>query len=272
MGEFSLEGTVYASGEESNKIPNRAMPEDGDMTKQIIKEPVDSKNLIHKDAKEGEVKEGEGEVKETKEGEGEVKKFEGVSKEEFNEYHFGKKDVPDGKDAEKDVKEVKKVDYKYDFPKDVELDCDIMDKFNELAAKDNLSKEQAQGYVNLVSQMVLNDVERNKKLIEKRVVSWVNETKADSEIGGSNLNEAVAVANKAIEKFGGNEFRKFIALTGIGNNKEVIRVFYRIGKAISEDEFITSNKQAVPKKDAKDVNVNQWGQPMLVYPSMEKTK
>ena len=70
------------------------------------------------------------------------------------------------------------------------------------------------------------------------VKGWVDAAQADTEIGGPNLAQNVAVAKKAMDKFGTPELSKLLDETGLGNHPEIVRAFYRAGKAISEDRFV----------------------------------
>lgn len=68
--------------------------------------------------------------------------------------------------------------------------------------------------------------------------AWANESRGDKEFGGDKLPENLAIAKKAIERFGGAELVKVLNETGYGDHPAVIRTFYRAGKAISEDKFV----------------------------------
>ena len=80
---------------------------------------------------------------------------------------------------------------------------------------------------------------------------WIATTKADKEIGGNNFDESLKHAALAIEKFGTPELFEMLDRTGAGNHVEVIRVFGKIGKLMSEDKIISGKGQDVPKDAAK---------------------
>ena len=67
---------------------------------------------------------------------------------------------------------------------------------------------------------------------------WTADAKADKEFGGEALAENLSVAKKALDQFGTPELRTLLNDSGLGNHPEIIRAFYRAGKAISEDRFV----------------------------------
>lgn len=112
------------------------------------------------------------------------------------------------------------------------------EKFKTLAKEMNLTQEQAQKLVDL-------DVQRsnaNLETVHKATAEWLNMAKADKEIGGDALEANVAVAKKALDTFGSPELKQMLQTSGLGNHPEVIRVFHKIGKAISEDGFVPGGK------------------------------
>ncbi len=70
---------------------------------------------------------------------------------------------------------------------------------------------------------------------QKVNAEWKEQISADDEIGGEKLDESLGFANKALEKYGTPELNDALAATGGGNHPEIVRFFYRVGKAMSED-------------------------------------
>jgi hypothetical protein len=85
----------------------------------------------------------------------------------------------------------------------------------------------------------------------ERISSWADATKVDKELGGEQLDENLGLAKKAMESFASPELAKLIDTPsadnpdglGLGNHPEVIRLFYRVGKAISESELVTGDSK-----------------------------
>ena len=136
----------------------------------------------------------------------------------------------DSKAAEPAVPET----YDLKMPEGVELDQAAAAEFTAIAKELKLDQAAAQKLADVGAKMVQRQVEAHAKLVE----SWVEQVKTDNEIGGDKLAENLGVARKALEAFGTPELRDVLNATGLGNHPEVIRAFYKVGKAISEDRFV----------------------------------
>ena len=54
------------------------------------------------------------------------------------------------------------------------------------------------------------------------------------------------MARKAVEQFGTPELRTLLDESGLGSHPEVVRFFYRAGKAIGDDNFVAAGRTAPP--------------------------
>lgn len=154
----------------------------------------------------------------------------------------------DGKpDAEQDKPEDGAPE-KYDFkaPEGQRFDDSVLGAFSEVAKELNLSQSAAQKMLDKVAPVIQA---RQLEQIEAVRTAWAESAKTDKEFGGDKLNESLSVAKKALDQFGSPELKKLLNESGLGNNPEVIRVFYRAGKAISEDTFVGGK---APKANAND--------------------
>lgn len=125
--------------------------------------------------------------------------------------------------------------YEFQMPEGVELDKAAADEFSAIAKELKLDQSTAQKVADVGAKMAQRQAEAHAKLVE----TWVEQVKTDKEFGGDKLNENLAVARKALETFGTPELRDVLNSTGFGNHPEVIRAFYKMGKAVSEDKFVT---------------------------------
>jgi hypothetical protein len=124
--------------------------------------------------------------------------------------------------------------YDLKMPEGVELDQAAATEFTAIAKELKLDQAAAQKLADVGAKMAQRQVEAHAKLVE----SWAEQVKTDNEIGGDKLAENLGVARKALEAFGTPELRDVLNATGLGNHPEVIRAFYKVGKAISEDRFV----------------------------------
>ena len=143
-------------------------------------------------------------------------------------------------------------EYEFTPPDGIEIDPDKLEAFGEYAHSLGLSQDQFQ-------KLIEYDIERSasaqKSMAEaygERISSWADATRVDKELGGEKLNENLGLAKKAMEKYASPALAKLIDSPsaknpdglGLGNHPEVIRLFYRVGKAISESELITGDTKA----------------------------
>lgn len=67
--------------------------------------------------------------------------------------------------------------------------------------------------------------------------------------GGEEAFQANAeLAIRAVEQFGGPELKQFLDQSGLGDNPMLIRAFYNIGKALSDDTFVPGASRGTAEK------------------------
>jgi hypothetical protein len=139
-------------------------------------------------------------------------------------------------------------------PEGITTDEEMLGEFQAAAKGLKLSQEDAQKFADLGVKMQLKQADSYRKTQE----DWIEATKTDAEFGGEKLSENLGIALKARDAFGGPALIKVLNDTGLGNHPEIIRAFYRVGKAISEDNrVITGNPSGNPADPAKRMFPNQ---------------
>jgi len=157
-------------------------------------------------------------------------------------------DGGDGASAEEAVPE------KYDFkaPEDFEVTEEVqreLDVFSEAAKTAGLKQDQYQQLVDWQIKQGRESAIHSETAYQERIDEWGQSAKADEEFGGANLKDNLLTANQAIEKFSTPELKAILGKPsasnpnglGIGNHPEVVRLFYRIGKAIGDSDLITGS-------------------------------
>lgn len=133
----------------------------------------------------------------------------------------------------------------FTLPDGATLAPEVKAMLTDAAKNLDLTQEQAQKLVEL-------DLKRNQQFTERvnaQGTQWLNELPSDKEFGGEKLSENLAIATKAIDAFGTPELKKLLNETRLGNHPELIRVFYRAGKAISQDSrFVAGGSGNQPAK------------------------
>lgn len=123
----------------------------------------------------------------------------------------------------------------FDLPDGIEMNKSFMDKFGPVYKELGLTQEQAQALITAQVGYVQEGEKGRTEQAEELHNTWLNEAKADKDIGGEKFDATLKAANLAVNKFGGTELKQLLRSTGIGNRLEIIRVFSKIGSLLTED-------------------------------------
>lgn len=157
--------------------------------------------------------------------------------------------------------------YEFKAPTGSSLDADVVAEFSAVAKELNLSQDAAQKVIDkLVPKVADGNAKAMVSAMKSTVDGWAKASAADTEFGGEKLQENLAVAAKAVERYASPELRALLGAydpqknpkgTGLGNHPDVVRLFVRIGKAISEDKHVTGTTD--PGKGAKSAAESLYG-------------
>lgn len=126
--------------------------------------------------------------------------------------------------------------YEFTSPDEgAKYDANVLSAYGKVAKELNMTQEAAQKMLDNLAP-VLRDNQISQ--IEATKAEWANNSKADKEFGGESLDANLSFAKKALDTYGSPELLALLNESGLGNHPEVIRAFYRAGKAISEDRFV----------------------------------
>jgi len=138
--------------------------------------------------------------------------------------------------------------YEFKAADGVAFDDAVIGAFSEVAKDLNLTQDAAQKVLDKMGPVLAS---RQMEQITAVQTEWAESAKVDREFGGDKLQENLGTAKKALEEFGSPELRTLLNDSGMGNHPEVIRAFYRIGKAMSQDSVVTGRTASM--KSAADV-------------------
>lgn len=151
--------------------------------------------------------------------------------------------------------------YEFKAPEGTPLDTELLGEFEGIARELNLPQDKAQLVVDKLAPKVAERMAaQQSQVVQQARTEWAESARADKEFGGDNLPANLAVAQKAMTTFGTPELRALLNDSGLGNHPEVIRAFYRAGKAISEDSRVVNGQQGnqpAGKDLAKSLYPNQ---------------
>jgi hypothetical protein len=142
-----------------------------------------------------------------------------------------------------------------------EIDQALLADFAPTLKELNLTQEQAQKVIDFAPKLVEQTaVATTTKVLGELGMAdrgdWVGKVKADKEFGGDKLAENLAIAKKAMDAFASPELRDLLIKSGMGNHPEMVRAFYRAGKAISADNYVAGGKTrtSTPFYDKSNMN------------------
>ncbi|MEY0240167.1 peptidase [Providencia rettgeri] len=142
-----------------------------------------------------------------------------------------------------DKKPVSAAPEKYEFTagEGQELDKEAVAAFEPIAREIGLSNEQAQKIVDVYGSTIMPQIAKQQEAAwQKQVTEWAETVKADKELGSV---ESIGNAQKAMDQFGTPELKQYLNDSGLGNHPELFRIFSRIGKAMSEDGFVSGSSE-----------------------------
>lgn len=142
--------------------------------------------------------------------------------------------------------------YDLKMPEGVQLDSAAAEEFTAIAKELKLDQAAAQKLADIGAKMATRQAEAHAQLVE----TWTEQVKTDKEIGGDKLDQNLGIARKAIDTFGTPELKALLNSTGLGNHPEVVKLAFKVGKAISEDRFVQGSPKGADTDMAKKLFPN----------------
>ena len=125
-------------------------------------------------------------------------------------------------------------------PEGLSYDDQFMGTFKDVAKELNLSQKQAQHLLDKCAPVL---AQRQVEQIKAVSDQWVERTKSDKEIGGTNWTRAASDIARVRDRFGVNadgkidpDIAEFMS-TPIGNHPGLLKLLARVGRAFGEADF-----------------------------------
>jgi hypothetical protein len=109
-----------------------------------------------------------------------------------------------------------------------------------------LKQDQAQKLVDFWTARATAAEEANARALTDFNAKLIEQVKADPELGGAALKQNLALASKAIERFGSPQLKTLLAETGFGNQPEVLRFLKKVGEIDAEDTLERGRSTPAP--------------------------
>lgn len=141
------------------------------------------------------------------------------------------------------------------LPEGMELDQDLVQDFEPVAKKLNLSNKSANELMNLAVKLSNKNLSVVQEAIKQSQIAEMNSYEKllaeDKELNvndNAKYHQYLDVANKGIEAVATDGFKKFIKDKGLTYHPEFIKVFHKIGK-LCQDAQIPDVKNPVGKEE-----------------------
>lgn len=144
-----------------------------------------------------------------------------------------------------------------ELPQDYCYDETLLNEFNELAAKYNLSQKSANELMSMAVKLSkLAGENYSQAMAEQTRLQMENYKRmlnSDREIGGARLLNVINTANIAYSEFADSEVQKLLNETGLNCHPKVVKMFYNIGKRMQNDSVYGTNSPAILKESREDI-------------------
>lgn len=126
----------------------------------------------------------------------------------------------------------------FKLPEGVQADPEVMTELQSVAKELGLSQDEAQRVNDVGVKAIQKIVTQQQEMRNTVIAGWDSASKTDKEFGGDALPASLSVAEKALNTFGTPELFKLLDDSGLRKHPEIIRAFFRAGKAISSDRLV----------------------------------
>lgn len=165
----------------------------------------------------------------------------------------GEAEAEGEKSTEEEAKPAAPEKYEFVLPEGFTLAEEEAGEFEAFARENNLTNEKANLALALATKHVQKVQEQQLQQWKDNVEAWGNTIRTDKTLGGDKLNASVAVAQKAVARFGSPELVAYLEETGLGNHPDLFRMCYRIGQHISEGGLITGAGSGEGRRSTAEV-------------------
>lgn len=151
---------------------------------------------------------------------------------------------------------------KYDYagvelPENYCYDENLLNEFNDLAGKYNLSQKSANELMSMAVKLTkLAGNNYSKTMAEQQrqqIENYKQNLITDREIGGAKFEKTMRTANIAYTQFADCEVQNLLANSGLNCHPKIVKMFYEIGKRMQNDSIYGVNIAVTPKENREDI-------------------
>lgn len=132
----------------------------------------------------------------------------------------------------------------FKVPEGLALDEGVVKDFTAILAEAKAPQEVGQKMIDLYFKEVDKIGKYQNEVWDRTQEQWLNDIRSDAEIGGSRIETVHQTCGAVIERFGNENLRKALTMTGMGNHPEMVRFLNKIGSFLGEGKPIPSARPA----------------------------
>lgn len=146
-------------------------------------------------------------------------------------------DKPAEKPAEQQADD-KPIEYEeFKLPEGLNANEDVMTEFTSFAQEHKLDQATAQSLIDYHAKQLQATMDAQVNQWNEQRQTWRKAAKADQEYGGEKLQESMKAVSLAVKEYGTPELKQVLDTYGLGDNPEVVRLFYRVGAELTEGKL-----------------------------------
>ncbi|WP_321404444.1 endoprotease [Maridesulfovibrio sp.] len=139
--------------------------------------------------------------------------------------------------------------YELDYGVPDGIDPHVDRQFREFAHENGVSGEMAQRLVDFHNSLEAARYQEH----QNQTGEWERQTRALPGWHGNNYRKNMGVANKALQAFASPALAKMIRESGYSCHPEVVRTFYNVGRRLTEDSYVDSNRNTGRQKTIGEI-------------------
>ena len=128
-------------------------------------------------------------------------------------------------------------------------------RFQDLARHHGMAPQVAKQMVAIHADH-LAGLKQRHRAIQAR---WAEQTRVDPEFGCAALPSTLHTARRAVARFGGDTLRRTLDQTGLGSHPEIIRAFWKVGKAMENPRPATSPRSYTHEDTMRALYPSSYG-------------
>jgi hypothetical protein len=150
-------------------------------------------------------------------------------------------------------KEETPVVYDLKIPEGSLIDPAQVEKIASFAKERGLSSAHAQELLDRENEALSSFAQRQQEAYKQTQNGWITTIQNDKELGGAMMKENMELSKRVIDKYGSESLKQELISTGLGNHPELVRVFARIGREMSDDKLVIAGSHNSTKKSMEEI-------------------